>query len=100
MINQTRNIRSAKPVVDVDYGTARRAAVQRSEECRNSAETGAVADRRWDGEHGHRYQAGHHARQGPLHTGDDDDHARRIEACPLAEQPMQSGDADVVETLD
>ena len=35
-----------------------------------------------------------------FHPGDDDDDARRGEPVALAEQPMESGDADVVDAFD
>ena len=45
-------------------------------------------------------QARDDARQRAFHPGDDDDDARRFQAAALAEQAMQSGDADVVQPLD
>ena len=45
-------------------------------------------------------QAGDHAGQRAFHAGDDDDDARGVEPCALAEQPVQAGDADVVQPLD
>ena len=48
---------------------------------------------------GHPYQAADHARESPLHPGDDDDDASRREAGRLAEQPMDPRDAHVVQAV-
>ena len=86
MIDQTGDISGAESVVDVDDRHARGATVEHAEQRRNAPETGAVADTGRDGDHGHADQPSHHAWQGSLHTGDDDDCARGGQAVALPEE--------------
>ena len=66
----------------------------------SAAEARAVADAGRDGDDRHVDQAADHARQRAFHAGDDDDDAGGGEAVVLGEQPVQAGDADVVEPVD
>ena len=60
------------------------------------AETGAVADAGRHGDDRHVDQAADHARERPLHPGDDDDDAGGHEALVFGQEPVESGDADVI----
>ena len=63
-------------------------------------ETGAVADARGHRDDRHVDEPADDARQRAFHSGDDDDDARGGQPGVLVEQPMQTGDADVVEPID
>ena len=65
-----------------------------------AVERRAVAGARGDGNDGRGGEAGDDAREGGVHAGDDDQHARGLERVELVEQAVQAGDADVGDAVD
>ena len=100
MIDHAGDAPCTKPVVDIHDGDTVGAGVEHAQQRRNAAEAGAVADTRRHGDHRHVHHAGDDAWQRPLHPRDDDDDAGVLEAAALAQDPMNAGDADVVQPLD
>ena len=64
-----------KPVVDVHDAHSTGAAVEHSQQRRNAAEAGAIANACWYGNHRHANQPADHAGQRTLHAGHDDEYA-------------------------
>src|SRR6188508_3771792 len=74
MINPAGDAGRPKPVVDVHDAHSTRAAVEHSQQRRNAAEAGAIADACWYGNHRHANQPADHAGQRTLHAGHDDEY--------------------------
>ena len=90
----------AVAVVDVDDRDAGRAGVEHRQQGGDAAERRAVPDA--GGHRDERYagQPADHGRQRALHAGDDDQAVGGGEPVADAEQPVQAGDADVVDPVD
>ena len=88
MIDEAGDVRRAEPIVDVDDGDVRCAAVEHAEQRGNAIEAGAISDAGWDGNYGHGYESAHHAGQSPLHTGDNNQHSSAIQLVVPVEQPV------------
>ena len=61
---------------------------------------GAVADRRRNRDHRHVDEAAHDARECALHAGDNDNHARGLQAVTVSEQAVDAGHAHIGEQVD
>ena len=90
----------AVAVVDVDHGHAGRAGVEHREQRGQPAERGAVADAGRHRDERYAGQPADHGGQRALHAGDDDQAVGGLEPVADAEQPVQPGDADVVDQVD
>src|SRR5262249_50977436 len=100
MVDQRRNRSGSEPVVDVHHRDAVGAAVEHPEERGQAPEARPVPDARRHSDDRDADKPCDDARQRPLHPGDDDDHPRGAEALVLAQQPVQTRDADVVQPAD
>ena len=99
MVNFARTGAGAESVVDIDHRETDRTAIQHSEECRNSTKAGPVAHTGRNGNHWRANKTRNHTRQGPLHTRDDNQRSRRAQARMLGQEPMNSGNANVVQPI-
>ena len=99
MVDAAGHGRGTEAIVDVDDGHAGRAGVQHAEHRRHPAEARAVADAGRYGDDRHADQAANHARKRAFHAGDGDEHAGPLQSILFAQETMQAGDADVVETI-
>lgn len=99
MINFARNGAGAESVVDINHRETHRTAVQHSEKCCDSAKAGPVAHTGRNGNHRHANKTCHHTRQGPLHTRDNNQRSRRAQSRMLGQEPMNSGNANVVQPI-
>ncbi len=94
-----RHAGGAEAVVDVHHPDAVGTAVEHGQQGRHAAEAAAVAHAGGHCDHRLAGQAAHHAGQGALHAGGHDDDAGLIQQGLLAQEPVQPGHTDVIETL-
>src|SRR5882724_7355644 len=92
-------MRRAVAVVDVHHRHARRARVQHRQKRRHAAERSPVADARRHRDDGSIDEPADHARQRPLHAGKRNDHVGLGEQIEVIQEPVQSRDAAVVDSL-
>ena len=95
-----RNTPGAKTVVDIDNRYTGAAAVEHSQECGKALEVGPVTHagrQRHDRRGG---DAGDDARQRPFHTGGNDDHVGVLDHRAIGEQPVHTGNTDIVDPVD
>src|SRR4030095_6505120 len=91
---------STKSVIDIHDRYPARTAVQHSEQGRHTTKAGAVPDAGWHGNHGGIHQSPYHARKRAFHPGHDDEHAGTEKSRVLGKQTVESGDSDIVESVD
>ena len=94
------NARGAKTVVDVHDGNIGSAGIEHTEQRRDAAEAGAVADAGGHGDHWQRDETTDDAGEGSFHSGNaNNDASLRELALAMLEQAMNTGDADIVELI-
>ena len=94
-----REITSAKAVVDVYYGDSWRARIQHRHQRRRSAKSGAIPNTSRHGNHRRCDQAAYNCRQDAIHSCNHNDHIRSIQCIARGEQAMNTGNADVIKSL-
>src|SRR6185437_16058418 len=93
-------IGGTEAVVDVDNTDVWRAGVEHAEERGCSGEGGSVADGGGDGDNRHSDEAADDTGKRTFHAGADDDGIGGGEGVALGEEPVNAGDANVVDSGD
>ena len=95
--DQAGHVGGFESCVDIDDGDVARAAVEHRKERGDAAKIRAVADARWDADHGAGDVAADDAGEGAFHAGDDDDGVGILELGEPGRESMGPGDADVLD---